>query len=94
MNSHGLLSASQVSAATGVSEDTLYELSGRIDRGQNNNVGIQQGDIIPVDIRNFADHEDIVNQYVLPVRGFAPTIIDHIKEHQGFKKALIPIFQA
>lgn len=91
LNSHGLLSASQVSAATGVSEDTLYKLSGRIDRGQNNHVGIQQGDIVPIDIRNVADNEDIVNQYVLPARGFAPTIIDHIKEHQDFKKALIPV---
>lgn len=85
------MSASQVSAATGIREENLYELSGRIDRGQNNHVGIQQGDIVSVDIRNVADNEDIVNQYVLPARGFAPTIIDHIKEHQDFKKALIPI---
>lgn len=91
LNSHGLLSASQVSAATGIREEIFYELSGRIDRGQNNHVGIQQGDIVPVDIRNVADNEDIVNQYVLPVRGFAPTVIDHIKEHQNFKESLVLI---
>ncbi|WP_331196361.1 hypothetical protein [Limosilactobacillus pontis] len=91
LNSCGLLSAPQVSAATGVREETLYELSDRIGRVQNNNVGIQQGDIVSVDIRSSAEHEGIVNQCVLPARGFAPTVIDHIKEHQNFKESLVLI---
>lgn len=88
LNARNLLTTEQVSLATGLSKQALYELTNRITIGQSNNSGVQEDDVVEV---TEPPLPELVNPLVMPKRAFKPAVIDHIKAQQDNKSAMVLI---